>query len=541
VVVTSGRHCEEEVSMAERDEVLDVAIVGGGVGGVYSGWRLMTVGGRKRVTVFEESGRIGGRLLSAAPPGIPTMRAELGGMRILNSQKRITALVKQLGIGTYPFPVSEPSNIAYLRGVWLRDADFTAEPAKVPYRLSFQERGKAPGDVVVAAIEQILPGVTAMTPEERQEAVKTATFAGRPLWRQGFWQVLLRVMTNEAYDMSVQVGGYQSTLTSWNAADAIPWYLADFSPESEYFGFTDGYQTVPLTLASLFEQAAGKVAFGARLASFTQVETTAGPLIELRFEGRPEPVRARSLILAMPRRALELLEPTGTVLARDNRRVWRLIKSVTPQPMFKLFTAYRDPWWLAAGVEKGRSTTDLPVRQTYYWPNADGSPRTSGRALLMASYDDTGDVGFWAGLRGKRGLARLQPEERAAYREPVPFEGEPPAPGEEGSEWHQHKAPLRMVEEVQRQLAQIHALEYVPQPYSAAFMDWGDDPYGGGWNAWNIGLKSWEVSREILQPVEGVPVYICGEAYSRDQGWVEGALATADQVLREHFGVPPLV
>jgi monoamine oxidase len=40
--------------------------------------------------------------------------------------------------------------------------------------------------------------------------------------------------------------------------------------------------------------------------------------------------------------------------------------------------------------------------------------------------------------------------------------------------------------------------------------------------------------------VPDVPVYICGEAYSRAQGWVEGALDTADQVLAK-LGVAPLV
>ena len=38
----------------KEDHILDVAIVGGGVSGVYSAWRLLTAGGKKKVaTVFE--------------------------------------------------------------------------------------------------------------------------------------------------------------------------------------------------------------------------------------------------------------------------------------------------------------------------------------------------------------------------------------------------------------------------------------------------------------------------------------------------------
>ena len=95
-----------------------------------------------------------------------------------------------------------------------------------------------------------------------------------------------------------------------------------------------------------------------------------------------------------------------------------------------------------------------------------------------------------------------------------------------------------MVEEVNRQLAEMHDLDFVPSPYSAAYMDWGDDPYGGGWNSWNIGVQAESVSRAIVQPEAEEPVYICGEAYSHYQGWVEGALATAEDMLQNRFGVP---
>ena len=47
------------------------------------------------------------------------------------------------------------------------------------------------------------------------------------------------------------------------------------------------------------------------------------------------------------------------------------------------------------------------------------------------------------------------------------------------------------------------------------------------------------VSRDIVQPVPEEPVYVCGEAYSHYQGWVEGALATAEDMLQRKFGLEP--
>jgi monoamine oxidase len=79
----------------------------------------------------------------------------------------------------------------------------------------------------------------------------------------------------------------------------------------------------------------------------------------------------------------------------------------------------------------------------------------------------------------------------------------------------------------------------VPKVEHACFKDWGDDPFGGGWNSWNIGVRSPEVKQKILKPASA-PVYICGEAYSDAQGWVEGALETADMMLESWFEVPVL-
>jgi monoamine oxidase len=99
-----------------------------------------------------------------------------------------------------------------------------------------------------------------------------------------------------------------------------------------------------------------------------------------------------------------------------------------------------------------------------------------------------------------------------------------------------------MVEEAHRQLLEMHGVQNradIPKPYAAAYRDWGEDPYGGGANFWPVNVDSATVSQKILQPKPQVPVYICGEAYSHFQGWVEGPLETADRMLQVHFELAP--
>jgi monoamine oxidase len=154
----------------------------------------------------------------------------------------------------------------------------------------------------------------------------------------------------------------------------------------------------------------------------------------------------------------------------------------------------------------------------------------------MASYDDGTNIGFWDGLRPQRRQAWKTGRAVAAPDEPfIGNYAQQPA-----SAWGQYQASRRMVAEVARQLAVIHGLTYTPDVRNAAFRDWGDDPFGGGWNSWNIGVKSWEVKQQIVKPLDQRALYICGEAYSDAQGWVEGALQTAEMMLAK-FGIRSLM
>lgn len=529
------------------NEQIDIAIVGGGVSGVYSAWKLKKQFPNQKIVVFEGSDHIGGRLLSVKPPEIPNMTAELGGMRILeNTQKLIVNLIETLNgelpaaekITLYDFPVDEPQNLAYLRGEYLRLVDFVTRPDKVPYNMSFLEKGNGPGAIIVNAIEQIVPGITNadLTEDQRRAMTREASFDGVPLYQWGFWNLLYRVISSEGYQFSMDAGGYDSTLVNWNASDAIPWYLSDFGMTPKYKGFTNGFQQVPIALAELFVKDKGEVRLEHQLHGYEY----ANGAFTLHFKNG-QTIVAGKLILAMPRRALDLILPHSEQL----KEIQSLISSVTPRPLFKLFTTYANPWWRMAGytnaegnfvpVQSGRSVTDLPVRQTYYWPNSDGTPAVNGRAMLLASYDDGSNIGFWDGLRPQRSAAWRAGNSHSTIADPFIGDDDKKVAAATDDQlnqtWDEYQAPRRMVDEIARQLQQMHGLDYTPLVKSAAFRDWGEDPYGGGWNSWNIGVKSWEVRDQITNPIAGTPLYICGEAYSDGQGWVEGALQTAEIML----------
>ena len=145
-----------------------------------------------------------------------------------------------------------------------------------------------------------------------------------------------------------------------------------------------------------------------------------------------------------------------------------------------------------------RLTTDLPPRKLFYFGSDPDRP-----AALIASYTDGLHSEPWRGFVDGLGVA-----------------GSP--------------APARMVAEAERYLDAIHpSVRDRPAPTGSAFSSWGSDPRELGWAIWRPGVRSDDMIRAAVRPIPGLDLFVCGDTFSRAQGWVEGALETADLVVSE--------
>jgi monoamine oxidase len=521
---------------------LDIAVVGGGVSGAYSAWRLQQEKGTsEQIALFEYSDRIGGRLYTITMPGLPHVKAEVGGMRYIPSQHILVAsLVDHLGIPTKNFPMGAPPpvgancNLFYLRGRHLRLHEL-ADPAKVPYNLAWSERGLGPTNLQVQVMNNIYPNLGDLS---LCDQMKIKVF-GRPLWQYGFWDLLYRVLSNEGYQFMRDAGGYDANVANANAVTQLP--ATEYSDKTTFLTLRDGYDQLPLTLVKEFnEKLPGALAKGSRVHMnhrLAEIEigsgkypytlifeptVTADAKTTLKAGAGRVTVRAKKIILAMPRRSLELIK------SRFFEDPWLKanIPSVLIQSAFKLFLAYERPWWRALGLVAGRSVTDLPVRQVYYFGTEaeqdDGRPFMN--SLLMASYNDISTVPFWKGLEFGEPYAGYRPScLEPGVKDLIPRTEFP--------------ATQQMVEIANRQVAEVHALPEIPMPYSAVYHTWNEDPYGGGWHEWKANYRLDEVMCRMRKPDPKQDIHIVGEAYSYGQGWVEGALTTAESTLQGFFGL----
>jgi lysine 2-monooxygenase len=523
----------------------DVAVVGGGISGAYTAWRLQEATGKKSsIALFEYSNRIGGRLFTVTMPGLPNVKAEVGGMRYIPTQHiMVDSLVDHLKLPTKDFPMGAPPpvgancNLFYLRGRHLRLHEL-ADAAKVPYNLAWSERGLGPTNLQVQVMNTIYPNMDKLL---LCDLMKIKTF-DQPLWKFGFWDLMYRVLSNEGYQFMRDAGGYDANVANANAVTQLP--ATEYGDSTKFLTLRDGYDQLPITLAKVFnDQLEGATPKGQRIFlnwRLAEIEHGTGkypytlhffPTVtqdhrtSIDLDSAPRTVHAKKVILAMPRRSLELIK--GKFF--EDPWLKTNIKSVLMQHAFKLFLAYEQPWWRALGLVAGRSITDLPIRQTYYFgtecQQKGGEPFLN--SLLMASYNDISTVPFWKGL-----------EEGEAFKGYLPSCHEIGVNAQNVVPKMEFVATKQMVDIANRQIAELHAVPQIPQPYSAVYHDWSDDPYGGGWHEWKAGFRLDHIMCQMRKPVPSHDIHVVGEAYSYVQGWVEGALDTAESTLQEFFGLP---
>jgi monoamine oxidase len=415
--------------------------------------------------------------------------------------------VRELGLRTRPFATFDPQNRFYLRGAARTAADDPVRRGR-GFEFAEWERGKSRDELLMAAFDHAVPGATDLEEAELVDLVQSHEFDGRPLHEWTLHDLFAATLSLDAHRFVIDSFGYNTGIGPHNAADAIPYLLREAGPHlDDQLAPVDGMERIPRELAARFEADGGAVHLGHRLIGFDMVANER-PMLRLELDGQPA-ITVRRLVLALPRMALEPIAAASPPIRSPEIR--ELLGSSDAHPAHKLYLLYDRPWWRDGGDIGRLDVSDLPLRKTYYLDAIAGAPGASG--LMLAAFTDGEHVDDW------RPLA----EGRAPRLDLRPFGA--------ADRWDDFAPPAAMVEFALAQLRELHGRE-IPEPASAAFIDWDVATRGGAWHFWRAGARPWEVMARLLQPVPDLEVYVCGEAYSTTQAWVEGALETAEAVLQ---------
>lgn len=490
----------------------NITVIGAGVAGLYAAWRLLEAGhDPAKLTVLEATDRIGGRLWSLGMRPDSKLPAELGGMFFNDCQSLVHGLCSR-ALDLPKEPVQPQPDFAWMRATRFRIEQFS-DPQIQPFNLAPDEKGLSYYQLLDLACTRIAPDIKKLWPrnaegsrEETLRYLENHEFDGRALWRWGFWNLLARVISNEAWLALRGMISSNAMLSNWNGFDAMVSLVVEQS--GRWYRLVHGYQQLPLRLARELEKA-GVAVRTSHVAK--RVERRDKRLcLHIDADGRPEQLDAGRLVLAMPKLALTGLVEASTCLRDSDLAI--SLDSVESVPNCKIFLTFDQPWWRDVPEGPGRikqgtyavSHTDLPMRQCYYL----GVDEGSGQALMLASYPDTDAVSFWRAL--------------------TPHSGR-------GSDLESDLIEVALTE-IRRELSEMHGID-VPRPTAGRFIDWTRWPYGGGWHNWLPGWKSREVAGSMAAPLRGWPLHICGETYSTAQGWVEGALRSSEDMLQRCFGL----
>lgn len=555
-----------------HNRAIDVAIIGAGVSGLYSAYRLTNDAespmNAQDVQVFEMGDRIGGRLESVELPGME-ITGELGGMRYMTSQKIVTALIQNVfkdELTNVPFPMGNNADLfGYFRkqrlkmNAW-KEAQNKGEKLQTNYILNEGDVGFSADQLFNKLIYDVLAAdpwfvnkypdgakkineyeyAFQITREQWNDIKPNLTYhkpgpyEGMKVNDIGFWNLIKDQVSQEGYTFLAEAGGYYSNTINWNAAEAFPYMVGDFSNTgSEYRTIEGGYDKIAYALADGYLKHEGaNIWMGNRLETFRK-QTNGNYKYILDFFNEKTrqnwTLKANKIVLAMPRRSLELLDQNNFFFEQDTQKVLQKnMASVIKEPSLKILMGFEYPWWKDDfGTKAGHSITDLPLRQCYYF----GTDPNDSHSLFLGSYNDMRTVTFWQAIANSKregGIQRKLFVPRAtskAFRKLF------------SEKLLSNQATQVMVNEVMKQIKELHGREDIPMPYVTWFKDWTKDPYGGGYHAWKANYNIKKTMKYMRHPITDETIYVCGEAYSDQQGWVEGAFCVAENMLEEQFNL----
>ncbi|MDD1617331.1 MAG: hypothetical protein CG439_2472, partial [Methylococcaceae bacterium NSP1-2] len=426
-----------------------------------------------KVAVFEASHRFGGKLETVSMHGFD---AEYGAMRFDPLQQlRMGKLLDELAIETLPFPAyASPPNQQY----------HSTQP------LNADEQNLTTLQLYKLGIQRILnvseTEMMALTEPQLEIIRRQGRFAGQLLWEQGAWNTLSKVISPNALRYIIMEGSFFHVIhENPNAATwLITWVkMLQISPTLRTI--RHGMESLTDTMLKRVEQRGADIYRAHVLTAITRYDKER---VQLYFSDGQTTI-AKHLVLAMPEHCLRRIVglPVG---------IKALFGSVLDIPLLKCFFVVEDPWWDADIPHL--DMPNLPAREVHY-------QQQDGKGLVMV-YADRPYLNFWSQYLRKGYEARAE------------INGD------------------RALPEVFASFVGIDPKRIL----SYGIRHWGAEPYGAACHLWKPKIKSWDVQEKItafsLDHNSPANIHICGEAFSDYQGFIEGALRTAQSVMEKING-----
>ncbi|MBF0300453.1 MAG: FAD-dependent oxidoreductase [Oligoflexia bacterium] len=525
--------------MKEDVMELDTAVIGGGITGLYACLQLRKrLGPSHKIALFESSTRLGGRIETVEMDGF---LAEYGPMRFeKKAQPLLMNLIQELELDIVDFcpyrAATDPESLFQLtegEDLWTT----TTGPSYNSYeRMPFDTL-----ELLTLGILRILQESNGdlnnpndplhwqwwkgLDESDYNRIRTTKLFREKPLHTLGLWNALSMVLSHRALTKILHYGTFYHVIHhNPNAAEWIIFWLRGLHPDERLVGIKQGsealitqlqkklsspeFPPIPIhlqhSLISLKQH--NNKQHNNKQHLELQLSTPSGET-----EGSSITVHCRDVVLALPQCPLKKLSQFFPGPIR------MLINSVIPIPLFKCFFVTKNPWWDQQTPSQTRASS-VPSREIHYYYREEGDQKLG----MVMVYGDFPSLNYWRHFVARSPQLSAEINLNEQLRECFDL----------------YLRSSSLPSFIQNDsMNVIMGIKDKDDLTCFGIRDWSYGPFKAGCHVWKPMIKV----KDAIATLEGFSLtgaqestknlHICGEAYSDFQGFIEGGLRNALEVV----------
>jgi len=290
-----------------------------------------------------------------------------------------------------------------------------------------------------------------------------------------FYEYAKKILTSEELKLLVGSNGYYDSIVCNNAKDQIVNYKIDYDSILSFFTLTCGVDRIISGLKESILAFEGNIQTGVHITNIDYSKTKS--MFYVSTDSNIT-YKSKKCILAIPKPELLKLN-----ILKKNKCTKSLLQSVGIKNYCKIYYIFR--------------TEDIPLLKNIKNTTTNNNlrhvlPINPINGLMQVSYTDSKFASYWKELHDQ---------------DPI-----------------NHSMIQKYIKKNMYKTFSI----CIPEPIDVNIFYWNS-----GNTYWKTNIDSSEVHQKILQPICSIPLYICGENYSMNQSWMEGALQTSELVVEK--------
>ena len=456
----------------------DYIILGGGIAGLYTIYKLSTKYPNKTFLLLEKTNRFGGRVYSVQlhPTNDPGYILEAGAGRFSQHHINLQKLIQELGLSSkignananaeyYPITNKTENH---------QSEDNNESIFSQTYRLDSPTQSV---ESLLRLVEDSVLGESKLSKFIAKVIISSKIESREYLQKRNFLSYATAVLTTEEINHIESSFGYYSELVMMNAYDAIQ-LMQQLSPTNKFHVLSGGLSQIIRSLVERIKKNPNTTLYLNQ--EVHTIHKNQNPINtktqEYNIKTKTDCFLAKNVICALPKNILEQL-PIFQPIYKT------LLSKVLCGKLCRIYARFHptEEIWFK---DLPKITTNNNIRMII--------PMNPKKGLIMISYSDNKYADFWYDIYRKN-----------------PNNNKP------------------LVEELRKEIQQTTG-KIIPEPMEIRVFYW---PCGVGY--WGIGANSEKISRKMIQPLTKHPnIYCCGEHFSeKNQQWMEGALETSQKVI----------